>query len=149
MWLRGFAACRVGRSDFAIVIPGDLAKRNLKEKARKICQVRNHDVFHERESCGRFGSGEHLAERDWVIGSEVQKVFRKSHNPHGVGKRLIKSSPGGVVDKTQSHSQGGRTQDLRIFRPNKSSGFCLAQRLNSAQVAGALCTCWPTKNDGL
>ena len=82
--------------------------------------------FTNGKSCGRFGSDEHLAERDWVIGSEDKKCS-KSHTRHGT-RQKTKSSSEGVVDKDAKPQPGGRIQDFKDFRPNKEFPVCLAQR---------------------
>jgi hypothetical protein len=105
-------------------------------KARKDlpkCEIMTR--FTNDKSCGCLAPGEHLAERDWVIGSEVRKCSksliparrrqRPSHHPGGLK----------VVDKTQSHSQAAGQQDFRVFRPNKSFRFVLLSVLTSAKLA--------------
>jgi hypothetical protein len=138
-WLRGMPGWSIRLRHHN---PGDLAKEILE----RITKVRNHDAFHEQQVLRAFGSGEHLAERDWVIGSEVKGV-KKSHTRTPQAK--AKSSPGVSRGQDAKPQPGGRTQDFRVTGQTRIP-VCLAQRLNSAKLCrGGLCTCWPTKNDGL
>jgi hypothetical protein len=100
--------------------------------------------FMNDKSCGRLAPGEHLAERDWVIGSEVEKCPKVSY-PYAVGKGQVITGGGGiVVDKTQSHNQAAGHRNFRVSGQTRVSVLSC-----SASCKGGLCTCWPTKNDGL
>jgi hypothetical protein len=122
-WLRGMPGWSIRLRHHN---PGDLAKEILE----RITKVRNHDAFHEQQVLRAFGSGEHLAERDWVIGSEVKGV-KKSHTRTPQAK--AKSSPGVSRGQDAKPQPGGRTQDFRVTGQTRIP-VCLAQRLNSAKL---------------
>jgi hypothetical protein len=109
------------RWDFAIVIPVIWQKESKRRKLERFCQVRNHDAFHERQVLRAFGSGEHLAERDWVIGSELRSFGQKVSYPHGAGKRQVIT--GGSRGQDTKPQPGGRTTGSQEFRPNKRIWF--------------------------
>ena len=105
--------------------------------------MRNHDAFHERQVLRAFGSGEHLAERDWVIGSEVRSGS-KSLIP-ARRRQKTKSSPGESRGQNAKPQPGGRTQDLRISGQTRVLVFLFLSVLTVPSCRGGLCTCWPTK----
>ena len=120
MWLRGLAVCRVDRWDFVIVIPVIWQKKSKGERLERFVKCEIMTRFTNGKVLRAFGSGEHLAERDWVIGSEVESCSKKVSYPHGAGKD--KSSPGSRGQDAKPQP-GGRTQDLQDFRPNKTLVF--------------------------
>ena len=75
--------------------PGDLAKKENGRNA--ILQLEIMTRATNGKSCGVLSGGEHLAAIDWAIAKSCDKSQAKT-----------KARPG-AVNKTQSHSLGGRT----------------------------------------
>ena len=101
---------------------------------RKICNC-NHDAFHERQVLRRLACGEHLAGKDWVIGSEVE-VCKVSY-PHGAGKMTKSSAGRGPHCKATARRQDtGTPGECQTKAKTRSSG-CLAQHLICAKSQGS------------